>query len=173
MARLIELRRHTDNDGDALTPEGVAAALDIGSSLGGGYRLAVSSGAQRATQTLACFLAALAEPVPGGVIVEGRLRSSVEERWRAAYAAAGAGDLASLRSADPELVSADSERLGRGLEAVLAQLGDGESALAVGHSPTHEAAVYGLTGHEIAPMAKGAGVLLVAEAGGVRVEPIG
>lgn len=28
--RFIEVRRHTDNDGDALTPEGVRAAEEIG-----------------------------------------------------------------------------------------------------------------------------------------------
>ena len=75
MPRFVELRRHTDNDGDVLTGEGVAAALRIGAGLAGGYRLGVSTGAQRATQTLACFLAALAQPVPGGVIVEPGLRS--------------------------------------------------------------------------------------------------
>jgi broad specificity phosphatase PhoE len=172
MARFIELRRHTDNEGDALTAGGVSDALDIGSRLGGGYSLAVSSGAQRATQTLACFLAALAEPIPGGVIVETRLRSSVEARWRAAYAAAGAGDLESLRTADPELVSADSARLATGLGAVLTLLDHGEMALAVGHSPTNEAAVFGLTGVDIAPMAKGDGVLVIAEAKSIRVEPL-
>jgi hypothetical protein len=30
MARYVELRRHADDDGDALTDEGVRAALDIG-----------------------------------------------------------------------------------------------------------------------------------------------
>jgi hypothetical protein len=39
MARFVELRRHTDNDGDVLTDEGVAAALRIGAGLPGGYRL--------------------------------------------------------------------------------------------------------------------------------------
>ena len=45
----MELRRHTDADGDTLTAAGVAAALEIGAGLRGGYDLAVSSGAQRAT----------------------------------------------------------------------------------------------------------------------------
>jgi len=89
----IELRRHTDADGDVLTAVGVAEALAIGTRLSGGYRLAVSSGAQRATQTLACFLAALRQRVPGGVLVEPGLRSQVENRWRAAYQAAGSGAL--------------------------------------------------------------------------------
>jgi broad specificity phosphatase PhoE len=85
MSREIELRRHTDADGDVLTNEGVAAALEIGARLRGGYQLAISTGAQRATQTLACFLAAIGEQVPGGVVVEPGLRSHVEDRWRAAY----------------------------------------------------------------------------------------
>ena len=75
MARFVELRRHTNSDGDVLTDQGVAAALRIGAGLTGGYPLGVSTGAQRATQTLACLLAALAQPVPSGVIVEPGLRS--------------------------------------------------------------------------------------------------
>ena len=82
VGREIEVRRHTDADGDVLTAEGVRAALAIGAGLSGEYELAVSTGAQRTTQTLACFLAALAQQVPGGVIVEPGLRSEVEERWR-------------------------------------------------------------------------------------------
>ena len=35
----IELRRHTANEGDVLTPEGVMAALEISRRLQGGYRL--------------------------------------------------------------------------------------------------------------------------------------
>src|SRR6266511_1525924 len=85
MAKHVELRRHTDADGDVLTPEGVKAGLEIGARLAGGYDLLVSTGAQRATQTLACFLAGLGENVPHGVVVEPGLRSAAEERWRAAY----------------------------------------------------------------------------------------
>ena len=172
MARFIELRRHTENEGDVLTAHGVQDALDLGSRLGGGYTVAVSSGAQRATQTLGCFLAALADPVPGGVIVEPMLRSSVEDRWRAAYANAGAGDLESLREADAELVTDDSARLAGGLRAVFALLEHGEMALVVGHSPTNEAAIFGLSGDVVAPLGKGEGVLVVSEANGFHVEPI-
>jgi hypothetical protein len=32
MSRFVELRRHTDNDGDVLTDQGVAAALRIGAA---------------------------------------------------------------------------------------------------------------------------------------------
>jgi broad specificity phosphatase PhoE len=163
VAREIELRRHTDADDDVLTEEGVAAALEIGRRLDGEYHLAVSSGAQRATQTLACFLAALGQQVPRGVLVEAGLRSTVEDRWRAAYQKAGSGALEALRRADPELVAEDSERLGAALRGVLEGLPEGGRALVAGHSPTNEAAVFGLTGEIVPPLAKGAGVLIVAD----------
>jgi broad specificity phosphatase PhoE len=172
MARSVELRRHTDNDGDALTEEGVRAALELGRGLRGPYDLLVSSGAQRATQTLACIACMLREPVPGGAVVEEGLRSRVEDRWRAAYERAGSGDLAALREADPELVREDAEVLGPALRRVLERLPDGGRALAVGHSPTNEAAVLGVTGSITEPMAKGAGVLVVADGDDVRVEPL-
>ena len=168
----MELRRHTDADGDTLTAAGVAAGLAIGAGLRGGYDLAVSSGAQRATQTLACFLAALDQQVPAGVVVEPGLRSPVEDRWRAAYQKAGSGALEALREADPELVSEDSERLGAALRRVLDRLPDDGRALVVGHSPTNEAAVLGLTGEIVAPLAKGAGILVVSGDEGYQVEPL-
>jgi hypothetical protein len=170
MARFVELRRHTDNDGDVLSEEGVAAALRVGAGLAGGYRLGVSTGAQRATQTLACFLAALGQPVPGGVIVEPGLRSEREDHWRDAYRRAGSGELEALRGADPELVAEDSAVLGAALRRVLERLGEG--APVVGHSPTNEAAVLGLTGQTVAPLGKGAGVLLAADGERFRVEPL-
>jgi broad specificity phosphatase PhoE len=172
MAKEIELRRHTDNDGDALTEEGVQAALEVGARLGGGYRLLVSSGAQRATQTLACFACALGERVAGGAVVEPGLRSAVEERWRQAYQRAGSGELGALRDADPGLVDEDSAALGAALRRILDRLPDGGRALVVGHSPTNEAAVLGLTGKVVEPMAKGAGVLVVVDEEVRRVEAV-
>jgi broad specificity phosphatase PhoE len=172
VASYVELRRHTDNDGDVLTPEGVRAALDIGRHLAGDYHLFVSSGAQRATQTLGCFLAGLGRTVPGGVVVEPGLRSDVEEQWRDAYRRAGSGDLAALRSVAPDLVERESAVLGAALRRVLDGLPDGARALAVGHSPTNEAAVLGLTGRLVPPMAKGAGVVIVADDDGFRIEAV-
>lgn len=172
MGKYVELRRHTDDDGDALSADGVRAALSIGERLDGNYRVLVSSGAQRATQTLACFLAGLGQKVPGGVVVEGGLRSQTEERWKAAYQRAGSGDIAALRSADPELVENDSATLGTALRRVLDQIPGGGRALVVGHSPTNEAAVLGLIGKVVAPMSKGDGVLIVEDGGELRVEPL-
>ncbi|NNC91352.1 MAG: hypothetical protein HKN80_02545, partial [Acidimicrobiia bacterium] len=67
MTRTIELLRHTANDGDVLTADGIAAAIEIGRGLDGEYALAASSGAQRATQTIGCLLGGLGQAVPGGV----------------------------------------------------------------------------------------------------------
>ena len=169
MARFVELRRHTDNDGDVLTPDGVAAALRLGTGLAGGYRVAVSTGAQRATQTVGCLLAALGQLVPDGVVVEPGLRSQREDRWRALYQEAGS-ELEAMRSVDPAFVSEEAAALGAALGLVLDRLGDGDRALAVGHSPTNEAAVLGLTGRLVAPLAKGAGVLITEDQGSFRGE---
>jgi broad specificity phosphatase PhoE len=170
MARYIELRRHTDNDGDMLTKDGVRAAIALGKVLSGNYRVIASSGAQRATQTAACVIAGLGEPIRDGVVVEPGLRSTREDRWRAAYRAAGAGDLESLRRADPDLVLTDSEVLAEGLRRILDRLEDGERALAIGHSPTNEAAVFGLTGVIVGPMGKGEGVVVIETGDGYAVE---
>ena len=59
-----------------------------------------------------------------------------------------------------------------GSDANFNRLPDGGRALVVGHSPTNEAAVLDLTGTIVAPLAKGAGVLVVADDDGYRVEPL-
>ena len=66
----------------------------------------------------------------------------------------------------------DSQRLATGLRRVLDRLPQGARALAVGHSPTNEAAVFGLTGELVAPISKGAGLLVVAEGDRARVEAL-
>ena len=77
-----------------------------------------------------------------------------------------------LCEADPELVAEDSERLGAALRRVLDGLPDGGRALVVGHSPTNEAAVLGLTGEIVPPLSKGTGVLVIADGDGYQFEPL-
>ncbi len=170
MAKAVEIRRHTDNDGDVLTDEGVQSALKVGASLDGEYALGVSTGAQRATQTLPCLIGAAGLRLKQGVIVETGLRSDDEDRWKDAYQEAGSGELAAFREVAPDFVAEDSRKLGEGLRRVFARLEDGERALAVGHSPTSEAAVAGLTGQDVDPLSKGEGVLVTEEGGDYRVE---
>src|SRR2546421_12745033 len=98
--KTVELRRHTASDGDRLTPEGIAAAVEIGSRLEAPYDLLISSGAQRATQTLASFLAGSGQRAPGGVTVDGAFRSAVGGRWFTAAPEAGARDIRRFQEGD-------------------------------------------------------------------------
>jgi broad specificity phosphatase PhoE len=160
----VEIRRHTDNDGDQLTEEGVAAAERIGQTgLHPPYALFVSTGAARADQMVAILRAAAGQDAP--VRVEPGLRSIVEDRWRAASKASGGGDLEAIRTVDPELVDKETVVLGAALRGVFAQLPGEGRALVVGHSPTNEAAVLGLTGQLVSPLGKGEGVLVTENEG--------
>ena len=170
--KFVELRRHTDNEGDELTDAGIKAALEIGARLQGPYDVIVSTGAQRATQTAGCFLAAIAGTVSGGVKVDSDFRSEVEDRWFAAASKAAGKSIEDFRQIDSELVVSESRRFGEALKRVFDSLPDGAKALVVGHSPMHEAAIYGLTGEVVTPLGKGAGVLVVADESTYRVEPL-
>lgn len=168
----LEIRRHTDNDKDVLSDAGVTAALRIGERLDGDYDRVVSSGAQRATQTAACFLAGLGEVVEDGVIVDEGFRSDRESEWRDAYEEAGGGHLDDFRRVAPDLVAEDSETLADALERTLDDLDPDGRALFVGHSPTSEAAVLGLTGVTVDPLDKGAGILVEETDDGWTVEEL-
>ena len=172
--RYVELRRHTDNEGDRLTPRGVADAEVIGrDGLHPPYAAFVSTGAARATQMLEILRHAAGQDATPITPVTG-LRSSVEDRWREAARAAGKGtDLDAIRAIDPDLVERESWLLGSILRQVVDGLPAGGRALVVGHSPTNEAAVLGLAGRVVPPLGKGEGVLLIEDGGTYRVEPMG
>lgn len=159
----IELRRHTANEGDALTPAGAQAAIEIGRTLHGPYGLVVSSGAERATQAAECF-------VPGGdVVVEEGFRSLNEDRWREIYAATGRGDLQAFIDTDADFVRSESDRFVGALKRAADRMSDGGRALVVGHSPMIEATVWAATGEIIDPLGKGDGVVLIEDKGGFRL----
>jgi len=128
VAKSVELRRQADADGDVLTPEGVRTAVEIGRRLEGAYDFLISSGAQRATQTLACFLTGMGRPVAGGVVVNTGFRSSVEERWLEAARRADGKDLEAFRRVDPDLVEKESTVLGAALKSVFESLPEGGRA---------------------------------------------
>jgi broad specificity phosphatase PhoE len=172
MAKSIVLLRHTDNDGDVLSPHGMAAAVALGRALDGDFRLAASTGAQRATQTLACLLAGMGRTIPGGVVVEDGLRSQDEDRWRSIYQQAGGGELADFCRVAPDFVEAEAKVLGAALQRIADRLADGQRALVVGHSPTNEAAVLGFSGNAIPSLGKGEGVELIIDGDQVTVTPL-
>ena len=171
--RYVELRRHTDNEGDRLTPQGAAEAEVIGrDGLHRPYAAFVSTGAVRATQMLEILRRAAGQDHTPITPAAG-LRSSVEDRWREAARAAGKGaDLDAMRAVDPDLVERESWLLASALRQVVDGLTDGGRALVVGHSPTNEAAVLGLTGQVVPPLGKGAGVVLIKDGGDYRVAPL-
>lgn len=172
MTRYVELRRHTDNDGDRLSEVGIEHAVSIGRGLPTPYAVVVSSGAQRATQTAACFLAAGAT-AERGVIVDERFRSEHEGRWREIYGEHQPDDIAGFRDADPDFVDAEAARFASAVRDLLEEMPDGDRALVVGHSPMQEAAAYGLTGEVVASLGKGEGVLVTSEDDGThRVTPL-
>jgi hypothetical protein len=172
--RYMELRRHTDNEGDRLTSQGAEDAEMIGRDrLQPPYAAFVSTGAARATQMLEILRHAAGQGDIPITVVAG-LRSLVEDRWRQAATAAGKGaDLEAMRAIDPDLVERESWLLASALRQVVEALPDGGRALVVGHSPTNEAAVLGLAGQVVRPLGKGEGILLTEDGGGYQVEPLG
>ena len=171
--RYVELRRHTDNEGDRLTRQGAADAEKIGRRrLHPPYAAFVSTGAARATEMLEILRHAAGQDDTPITQATG-LRSAVEDRWRVAAKAAGKGaDLDALRAIDPDLVERESLLLASALREVVDGLPDGGRALVVGHSPTNEVAVLGLAGQVVPPLGKGEGVLLIEYGGDYRVEPL-
>jgi hypothetical protein len=137
------------------------------------YAAFVSTGAARATQMLEILRHAAGQDRTPVTLVTG-LRSLVEDRWRQAAKAAGKGaDLDAIRAVDPDLVERESFLLASALRQVVEGLPEGGRALVVGHSPTNEAAVLGLTGQVVTPVGKGEGILLIEDGGEYRLEPLG
>jgi hypothetical protein len=168
--RFVELWRHTDNDGDELTSQGIAAAEAIGRErLTPPYALFGSTGASRATQMVEILRRSVGQEDVPVTVVPG-LRSSVEDRWRTAAKAAGKGaDVEAIRVIDPDLVEREALLLGGALRGVFDAMAEGGRALVVGHSPTNEAAVLGLAAEVVGPLGKGEGVLIVEEGGRFQV----
>jgi broad specificity phosphatase PhoE len=172
--RSIDLRRHADRakDADALSPEGRVQAEDVGRTLPTDYTFVFVSPAKRAAETVAWFLRASTQALPPHAVVPG-LGSDLEDRWRAASKAAGTPRLDGLLGEDPGLVNEESERLAGVVRELFQRVPPGTRALAVGHSPMIEAAVYGLMNMIVEPLGTCEGVLLTLdEAGELRLEEL-
>lgn len=117
------------------------------------------------------MIAAMGRRVAGGVLVEPGLRSEHEDRWREIAREAPGKDLDAFREVDAAFVDEEAATLAGALRRVFDLLDDGGRALVVGHSPTNEAAVLGLTGQVVGPLGKGEGVMI--EVGdGLAVTPL-
>lgn len=172
--RYLDIFRHTDNDGDTLTEDGVVAAEQVGREhLTAPYAAFVSTGAARATQ-MAAILRDAAGQHELPIQERPDLRSAVEDRWRDAAGSAGKGaDIEAIRRVDPDLVEKESHLLGGALRQLIDATPEGARTLVVGHSPTNEAAVLGLTGQVVGPLGKGEGVTVVESEGRYDVRPLG
>ena len=161
--KTVELRRHTASDGDRLTPEGIAAAVEIGSRLTAPYDLLIQA-------------AIRIETVDGDINAAIAQYKKLADQYEKADRAVAAMALLHLAEAqektDKALVEDEARRFGGALRRVFEALGDGGRALIVGHSPMHEAGVYGLTGQVIAPIPKGGGVRIVQDGRDFRIEPL-
>ncbi|HEX6263082.1 MAG TPA: phosphoglycerate mutase family protein [Actinomycetota bacterium] len=168
--RYLELRRHADNEGDALTEAGKATAERVGRSMEGPFDGVFTSPAKRAANTAAWFLRGMGQQLPQLHGVTDGLTSAEEERWREAGSRTGTWRVDDIEREDPELVREELPRLADAILQMFAAIRDGQRALVVGHSPFLEAAVYALSGTVLDPLGKCEGVLLGHDGERVTVE---
>ena len=159
--KAITFLRHAarEKDADALSPEGRVQAEDVGRTLRTDFAMIFVSPAHRTAETVAWLLRGSGQKLPSHSVTPA-LATQEEDRWRAAAKAAGSSRVDAIRAVDPDLVTGEVERLGRGAEELFDRVPDGGRALAVGHSPLIEAAVFGLTGVVLEPLAECQGLTI-------------
>jgi broad specificity phosphatase PhoE len=164
--RTIEFRRHAERekDADALSPEGRVHAENVGRTLPD-YGVVFVSPAKRAAETVAWFLRGSGGQVPPHAVVAGLL-SEEEDRWRSAGKAARSSRVDAIAREDPDLVQREGARLKGVVEELFARVPEEGRALAVGHTPLIEAAVYALTGVIVEPLSECEGVAVTRESSG-------
>jgi phosphohistidine phosphatase SixA len=145
----LELRRHgiRDPDADRLAPEGRALAEHVGRATTRTYDRVFVSPAARAAETAAWFLRGAMQQLPDHAVVPG------------------------LGGKDASGGSA--EGMAAGVRALLDQLPEGGTGLAISHTPLVERAALGLTGSEVAPFRECEGILVTrADDGSIAVEEL-
>jgi phosphohistidine phosphatase SixA len=147
----IELLRHAprDPDRDALSPAGRGLAAEIGRRRQDvTYDAVFVSPATRAAETAAWFLRGANEQLPPAHAVVPGL-------------------------AGKDASGGSPEGLAAGLRTLFAELGDGERALAISHTPFVERAAFGLSGREVEPMRELEGILITqADDGTISIEEL-
>lgn len=134
--KTLELRRHARRDpvADRLSPDGRADAEDAGRSSSGRYDVVYVSPAHRAAETAAWFLRGAGVQLADHAVVPGL----------------GGQDAS---GGSPEGMAA-------GVRALLDQMDEGWTGLAISHTPLVERAALGLTGREVEPMAELDGLVI-------------
>lgn len=141
----LELRRHSfsardehSEKKDELSQEGLQFAFEIGRSLKENYTHFYTSPANRAIQTLTCFLEVMGKKFEKSMIHEKGLYPSC-------------------------FLEDSPEKLAEGLKEILKKLPNGGYALAVSHSPLIEMGIYGLTEVEIEDLKECEGVVIILD----------
>jgi phosphohistidine phosphatase SixA len=147
----IELLRHAprDPERDALSHEGRGLAATVGASRADvAYAAVFVSPAERAAETAAWFLRGSGGQLPPNHAVVPGL-------------------------AGKDATGGSPEGLAAGIRALLVELGDGERALAISHTPFVERAAFGLTGREVEAMRELEGILVTqADDGSIAIEEL-
>jgi phosphohistidine phosphatase SixA len=145
----LELRRHARRDptADRLSAKGRAQAEDVGRTSGRTYDLVFVSPAERAAETAAWFLRGAGQQLPEHAVIDGL--------------------------AGRDATGGSPEGMAAGVRALLDQLPDGGTGLAISHTPLVERATFGLTGIEVDAFGECEGVLVTREAdGSISVEEL-
>ena len=162
--KTIELRRHAARakGDDSLSAEGRVQAEDVGRTMSTDFSVVFISPAKRAAETVAWLLRGQSRRLPPHAVIPG-LGSEVEDRWRSAVTGAGSSHLEAIKRVDPRLLATESARLAEVVRSLFDHVPEGGRALAVGHSPLIEAAIYGLVGAVVDPLGDCEGVELVRD----------
>jgi len=145
--RRLELRRHAtrDPDADRLSAAGRAQAEDVGRA-GVHYDAVFVSPAERAAETAAWILRGAGQQLPDHSVIPGL--------------------------AGKDATGGSSEAMAAGVRALLDQVPEGGTGLAVSHTPFVERAMIGLTGREPVPFRECEGILVTTEDDRIDVEEL-
>ena len=145
--RRLELRRHAtrDPDADRLSAAGRAQAEDVGRA-GVHYDAVFVSPAERAAETAAWILRGAGQQLPDHSVIPGL--------------------------AGKDATGGSPEAMAAGVRALLDQVPEGGTGLAVSHTPFVERAMIGLTGREPEPFRECEGILVTTEDDRIDVEEL-